>query len=93
MKVLPVGYLVGVYYLRGGAVELLQTVLQTFTLGGQVFALLAQQAAVQLDLLQEGLGCGVVVAPLIGQILPGRLVHTGVNVGHEFTHRLLHFRL
>lgn len=53
-------------YLSRGAVELLETVLQPLHLVGEVFALLAQQTAIQLDLLQERLGRGVVVAPLIG---------------------------
>lgn len=53
-------------YLRGGAVKLLQAVLQPLHLGGEVLALLAQEAAVQLDLLQEGLGRGVIVAALVG---------------------------
>lgn len=72
-------------YLCRGAVELLQAVLQPLHLAGQVFALLAQQAAVQLDLLQEGLGRGVVVAPLVGQILPGLVVDARVDVRHELT--------
>lgn len=72
-------------YLSGGAVELLQAVLQPLHLGGEVFTLLAQQTAIQFDLLQEGLGRGVIVAPLVGQVLLGRLIDTHVDVCHEFT--------
>lgn len=80
-------------YLSGGAVELLQAVFQPLSLGGEVFALLTQQTLIQLDLLQERLGRGVVVAPLVDQVLLGRLIHIHVHVRHEFTHRLLHLRL
>lgn len=80
-------------YLSGGAVELLQAVLQPLHLGGEVFALLVQQTAIQLDLLQERLGRGVVVASLIGQVLLGRLIDAHVDVRHEFADRLLHLRL
>lgn len=53
-------------YLSGGAVELLQAVLQPLHPGGEVFTLLAQQTVIQFDLLEKRLGCGVVVASLIG---------------------------
>lgn len=72
-------------YLSGGAVELLQAVLQPLHLGDEVFTLLTQQTAIQLDLLQERLGRGVVVAPLVGQVLLGHLIDTHVHVCHEFT--------
>ena len=76
-------------HLGGGAVELLQAVLQTLHLHAQVLALLVQQAAVQLDLLQEGLGRGVVVAPLVRQVLLGHVVDAHVDKRHELAHRLL----
>ena len=72
-------------YLSGGGVELLQAVLQPLHLGGEVFTLLAQQTVIQFDLFQEGLGRGVVVSPLIGQVLLGRLIDTHMDVRHEFT--------
>lgn len=56
-------------YLSRGAVELLQAVFQPLHLGGEVFTPLAQQSAIQLDLLQERLGRGVIVASLVGQVL------------------------
>lgn len=81
------------HYLGGGAVELLQAVLQPLHLCGEVFTPLTQQTAIQLDLLQERLGRGVIVAPLVSQVLLGLLVDTHVDVGHEFTDRLLHLGL
>lgn len=74
-------------------VELLQAVFQSLHLGGQIFLLERQQVPIQLDLLQEGLGCGVVVSPLVGQVVFWGLVHANVYVGHEFTHWVLHLWL
>lgn len=76
--------------LSWGAVEFLQAVLQPLHFSGQVFALEGQEVAVELDLLQEGLGRGVVVAPLVDQVVLGGLVHADVHVGHELADRFLH---
>lgn len=73
--------------------ELCQASLQPLQLGAELVALLAQEAAIQFDLLQEGLGSCVVVAPLIGQELSGLVVDTHVDIRHELTDRLFHLWL
>ena len=40
--------------------------------------------------LQEALGCGVVVAALVGEVLLAHLIHTPVDEGHELTDGLAH---
>lgn len=80
-------------YLRGRALQLHQPVLQPLDLGDQLHPLLGQQVLVQLDLLQEGFGRGVVVAPLGGQVHLGHLVDSRVHVGHEEADGGLDFRL
>ena len=42
---------------------------------------------------KETLGCGIVVSPLIGQILLAHLVHGPVYEGHELADRLSNLRL
>lgn len=54
---------------------------------------MAQETAVQFDLLQERLGGCVSVPPLIGQVLFGLVIDTHVDICHELTHRLFHLRL
>lgn len=71
----------------------MQAVLQTLHLIGQVLTLEGQEVAVELDLLQEGLWGGVVVASLASQVAPGGLVDADVHVGHEFADGFLHIRL
>ena len=51
--------------------------------------LLLQDLHVEVDELEEGLGRGVVVPALVGQVLLGHLVDGAVDVGHELRHRLL----
>ena len=80
-------------HLGGRAAQLLQTVLQTHDAGLQLLVLLGQQVLVKHDLLQEGLGCRVVVAALVGQELVGHLVHGLVHEGHEVRDGLPHVRL
>lgn len=76
-----------------GAVELHQAILQPLHLDGKVFALLAQETAIQLDLLQERLGSRVIVPPLVGEVLFGLVIDTHVDICHELTDRLLHLWL
>lgn len=44
---------------------------------------------IQLDLLEERLGRGVIVPSLIGQELLAHMIDTCVDVRHEFADRLL----
>ena len=80
-------------YLGGGAAESLQAALQPLHPAGQLAAFQAQQTAVQLDLLQEGFGGGVVVPPFVGKVLFGCVIDSRMDECHEFTDRLLHLRL
>lgn len=63
--------------------KLQQPVLQTLHFGLELFSISAQQALVESDELQEGLGSCIVVALLVAQINLGHLVDTRVDKGHE----------
>lgn len=80
-------------YLRGRALQLHEAVLQPLNLGDQLHPLLGQQVLIEFDLLQKGLGRGVVVAPLGRQVYLGHLIDSGVHVGHEEANGGLHLRL
>lgn len=73
--------------------ELCQAILQPLQLDAEVVALLAQETAIQFDLLQERLGSCVIVPPLIGQVLSGLVIDTHVDIRHELTDRLFHLWL
>lgn len=80
-------------YLRSRALQLHESILQSLNFGNQIHPLLGQQVLVEFDLLQESLGCGIVVAPLRRQVHLGHLIDGGVHVGHEETDGGLHLRL
>lgn len=63
--------------------QLQQPVLQPLHLGLELFPISVQQALVESDEFQEGLGSRVVVALLVGQVRLGCLVDTCVDKGHE----------
>ena len=80
-------------HLLGRTLQLLETVLEAVHLGLQLDVLGVEQVLVEGDLLQEGLGGGVVVAPLVGQVGLGHLGHRDVGVGHEAGDGFAHLRL
>lgn len=80
-------------YLSRGAVELLQAIFQSLHFHAEVLPLEGQQVPVQLDLLQEGLGCSVVVSPVIDQVVFRDFVDADMDVSHKLTHRVLHLWL
>lgn len=63
--------------------QLQQPVLQPLCLALELFSVPVQQALVESDELQKGLGSCVVVALFIAQIRLGCLVDTCVDKGHE----------
>lgn len=67
-------------YLRSCVLQFHQAIFQPLNFGDQLRSLLGQQVLVKFDLLQKGLGGGIVVAPLGGQVHPGHLVDRCVHV-------------
>ena len=71
------------------ALQLLQPIFQSAHLLHQLRMLRGHQVLIKSNLFQETLGCGVVVALLVLQVLDAHFVDGFVRVGEEEGHRVL----